>query len=448
MSWRFVVLVGLTACAPKTRATPETRAPRESVQEAAQAVPPVDSQAEPPVEAPYQLPEDYLRFSAACVEGDRATIAAGGDLLTHRELQKQAFGADDGFRNIWSAIGDLLKAPDLTYLNLEGPLGHGLDRDFAEVPDPGQVFDNVVYTGYPRFNYHPSVAKDLKKAGVDVVSTANNHALDRGPLGADRTIESLRKAGVKYVGTRKQGDESARWYTTTKAGELTLAWVACTRHTNRVPDDLHQVLRCDTDRREIGKLIRKLVKRKNLDAVIVTPHQGKEYSPEPREKEVERVHGWLEAGALAVLGSHPHVLQPWEKYLTQDGRETFVIYSLGNFASHQPELPRRSSLLLYLGFTRGEDGQTRVNGVRYVPLHVREDDKKYFTEAIDRVRSHADSRALTAAMFGLGNLQDPDKPVVTDPHCDPDWRPAPVPDWAHLAEPPAAAEPTAAEAGS
>lgn len=384
---------------------------------------------EPASPAPYQLPEDYLSFSGACTQGERATIAAGGDLLLHRELQKQAFAAKNGYRSIWANVAPLLKLADVTYLNLEGPLGYGLDREFNEVADPGKSFDNIVYTGYPRFNYHPSVARDLRREGVDIVSTANNHALDRGPVGVDRTIESLKKVGLKFAGTRAAGDEKAGWYTTTRAGELKLAWVACTRHTNQIEDPNHQVLRCDKDRRDIGKLVRRLAQRKGIDAVIVTPHQGKEYVHEPRDAEVERVRGWLEAGALAVFGSHPHVLQPWEKYVTEDGRETFIIHSLGNFASHQPELPRRSSIIVYLGLTRGEDGTTRINGVRYVPIHVRQDGKQFFTEAVDLVEGPVDSREHTTRMFGLPNLLPPTQALVTDPHCDEEWRPAPIPDW-------------------
>ena len=65
-------------------------------------------------------------------------------------------------------------------------MASGLDRNFNEVPDPGMVYDRVVYSGYPRFNYHPSLAVDLRRSGVDVVSTANNHALDRGPVGVEQ----------------------------------------------------------------------------------------------------------------------------------------------------------------------------------------------------------------------------------------------------------------------
>ena len=386
------------------------------------------------------LPDDYLRFAGACAEGPRATLAFAGDLLLHHELQKQAYADPRGAAVLWAGIADLLAAPDLTYLNLEGPMAAGLDRDFLEVSDPGKTYDKLVYTGYPRFNYHASVAKDLVAAGVDLVSTANNHALDRGPLGVDRTLAALDRAKLAHVGTRKPSDPE-RWYTITEVAGLKLAWIACTKHTNRIADDLGQVLRCGNGA-EVSKAIAQLratgryaEREAKVDAVIVTPHWGKEYSHEVGEKERELARAWIEAGAIAVVGSHPHVVQPWEKIVASDGREGLALYSLGNFASHQPELSRRSSLLLYLDLVRREDGQVAIAGVRHLPLHVRQAGDEFFVEAIDRVAGPADARALIVALLGAANLVGPDDDKRGDPHCDPDWRPAAIPSWAELPEP-------------
>lgn len=395
---------------------------------------------EPEPEPPWSLPDDYLQFDGACTLGKRVTIAFAGDLLLHQELQRQAYASKQGAGVLWSNIADLLAEPDLTYMNLEGPLAPGLDRNFVEVPDPGKVYDRVVYSAYPRFNYHPSIAKDLVAAGVDIVSTANNHALDRGPVGADRTIESLRKAKLAFFGTREQtGPE--RFYAITEVDGLKLGWIACTTTTNRIPDDFKQVLRCSRGA-EVEQLISQLLatgryakRQPKVDAVIVTPHWGKEYTHFVGEKERGLARKWIEAGAIAVIGSHPHVVQSWEKLVAEDGREGFVFYSLGNFASHQPELSRRSSLLLYMSLVAPPDGPPRIAGVRYLPLHVRQAGDEFFVEAIDRVHGPADARALIVALLGAPNLVMPDDPKRPDPHCDEDWRPHAIPEWAVLPEP-------------
>ena len=408
------------------------------------AAPEVAPEPAPEPEPPWSLPADYLKFDGACTPGKRITIGFGGDLLLHQELQKQAYAAKQGAAVLWTGIADLLAEPDLMYLNLEGVLAPGLDRDFLEVPDPGKTYDRVVYTAYPRFNYHPSIAQDLVAAGVDVVSTANNHSLDRGPVGVDRTIESLRKAKLAHFGTREQtGPE--RWYTITEVDGLKIAWIACTKNTNRIPDDFNQVLRCGngaTVEQTIAQLRatgRYQKREPKVDAVIVTPHWGKEYTHFADEKDRALARKWIEAGALAVVGSHPHVVQSWERVVADDGREGLVFYSLGNFASHQPELSRRSSLLLYLSLVVGDDGGVRIAGVRHLPLHVRQSGDEFFVEAIDRAIGRAtgpaDARALIVALLGSANLVTPDEPKLGDPHCDESWRPHPIPEWAVLPEP-------------
>jgi poly-gamma-glutamate synthesis protein (capsule biosynthesis protein) len=108
---------------------------------------------------------------------------------------------------------------------------------------------------------------------------------------------------------------------------------------------------------------------------------------------------------------------------------------LGNFASHQPELARRSSLLLYLDLVKPEAGEVAIAGVRWLPLHVRQTGQEFFVEAIDRALAPADARALLVALLGASNLVAPDEPKIGDPHCDEAWRPHAVPDWAVLPEP-------------
>ena len=378
---------------------------------------------DPTAPPPDPLPPTYLHFAGACDPSDApvVTVAAVGDVLLHHELQLQAFAHRDRHRVLWSGVEDLLRRPDLTYANLEGPTAPGLDRHGNEVPDPGLVFDRVVYTAYPRFNFHPSVAEDLVLSGFDVVSTANNHALDRHALGVDRTIAALRAARLAYTGTRAQGEPDAPWHTITVARGLRVAWLACTDLLNVRPDVHAQVLRCKD--RAVEATLRALRRDPTIHAIILTPHWGKEYEPEPRPAQRDLARRWADAGADAILGAHPHVLQPWEKLLAADGREVLVHYSLGNFASHQPELPRRTTVLLHLALRRAPDGRARLVGAAYIPLHVRRDGDQFFVEAIDRAHGPPDARAHVLDLYGPHNLLPPDAPLRLAPHCDPTWRP-------------------------
>jgi poly-gamma-glutamate synthesis protein (capsule biosynthesis protein) len=364
-----------------------------------------------------------LEFADACEGGDELTIAAVGDVLIHGRLQKQAFARADGFASLWSSASDLLRAADISYANLEGPTAPGVNASGADVPDPGKVFDKVVYSSYPAFNYHPSLLDDLMSSGVDVVSTANNHSLDRRSLGADRTVDELRARGLAYTGTRKRNEPDASWFTLTEARGFRIAWLACTYGTNGISDPHHQVAHCYDDRNELLAQTSELAQRPDIDALIVTPHWGLEYQATPRDKEMDLAHDFLDAGAIAVLGSHPHVLQPWERYRTADGRDTFVIYSLGNFVSGQKHIPRKSTLMLQLGLRRDADGEVQIRGARYVPLYMHEEPGYLTLRVLDKDGGLGESRELTVDMFGLHNLSLPLPALDSAPQCDPGWEP-------------------------
>ncbi len=153
-----------------------------------------------------------------------------------------------------------------------------------------------------------------------------------------------------------------------------------------------------------------LKNRNDIDAVIVTPHWGVEYQHTPQQAEKNLAHAMLEAGATAVLGNHPHVIQPWEKFKTQDGREGFVIYSLGNFVSGQSGNAKTTSIILNLGLTKGADGKTTINGVRYVPVQMQ-------TGPWTSKYAAGDSLALSTRIFGQWNRLAPNEELVTNPEC-------------------------------
>jgi hypothetical protein len=294
-----------------------------------------------------------LRFARACEPATQSvTLAAVGDLLLHTPLQRaaQANRERGGFATLWANVQGWLNLGHLRYANFEGPAA----RSFAP-------------SSYPAFNYAPSLVDDLVRSGFSVVSTANNHALDKGSRGADETLDALEAGGLPYTGTRRSGERNVPWHAVTRSGGFQLAWLACTYSTNGIVDRHQQVLHCYEDQEEVLAQIRTLSHTPGIDAVIVTPHWGVEYkhTPEARERALGRK--MLEAGALAVIGAHPHVLQSWEK-LTINGSERFILYSLGNFVSGQQGDARRASTLLYLGLSKDRAGTVWINGVRNLPL--------------------------------------------------------------------------------
>ncbi len=301
----------------------------------------------------------------------QVTIAAVGDVLLHAPLQRQASVRPEGFQALWSQVTPLLQQADIAYANLEGPVAAGLTRGGRSVADPGTRFDNVVYTSYPMFNYPSQLLSDLRVSGVDVVSTANNHALDRGAEGVRRTIAALKQSGLAFTGTRLGAEDPAQWFALTQSKGFHIAWLACSFSTNGIPDTQGQVLDCYKDKALMLATVTALAQQSEVSAVIVTPHWGIEYMEKPQPQERALGKALLDAGATAVVGAHPHVPQPWEKHTTPDGREGLIIYSLGNFVSGQfHRLYTRASLLAWLTLEGVPGEKLHLASARYIPLEM------------------------------------------------------------------------------
>ncbi len=165
----------------------------------------------------------------------------------------------------------------------------------------------------------PPAARCLHDAGISVVSVANNHTFDAGENGAETTLEALRSVGIAGIGTTKSKAGWPIWEKT--CGSRRVAWLAAsvygpwqegqTRMRSPVGSGLTDQVRFLTHRGIV---------------VFVSLHWGNEYSWVPTAGQKQLAHRLLDAGAAAVVGHHPHVVQPVEVYR---GRPIF--YSLGNF---------------------------------------------------------------------------------------------------------------------
>jgi len=343
---------------------------------------------------------------------NQLSIIAVGDILLHQPLHTQALQSSIGHKSLWKYLLPVLEKADIAYGNLEGPVAPGVNKKGEFVPDPGNVFDQDVYSSYPRFNYHESLIQDLIDSGVDVVSTANNHALDHGSHGVDRTTEMLNKHGLSYTGTKHADDPRSDleiWPTIVERNNFRTAWIACTFSTNGLSDKHHQVLHCFENKNLILSLIKQLSSDHQIDAVFVTPHVGNEYEDLPHASQVALYHAFADAGALAIFGAHPHVLQPWEKYLNKKSEETFIIYSLGNFVSGQfQKVKTRASIMLNLTLIKNENGKTQIAQVQYLPLEMQRTRKDGYTVVpISDRTGNPEMYNHIKNMFGTPNMAQP-----------------------------------------
>lgn len=355
-----------------------------------------------------------LVFPKACSQGNSIIIAAVGDILLHRPLLVK--GTKSGFESLWQDAIPYIKSADIAYANLEGPMAFGINEN-GHFSQSTQPLNDQVYTGYPDFNYPPTLSTALINSGFHVISTANNHALDRFSIGVDKTAELLKKVGLSPIGTRSKNANSS-WALIMTKKNMKIAWIACTEHTNDKPDTYHQILHCyrKSDRAQIMNLVQQL--RKQVDAIIITPHWGEEYQNQPNAEQINFAHQVLNAGATAVIGSHPHVLQPLQQYMTSDGRTTIIMYSLGNFISYQGALNKRSTIILLLGLTKTSLG-TFINGVRFVPMRMQNRDglKSLHLEKLNKETILQSSfYSIFSKVLPMGNALYSDS-IVTNPEC-------------------------------
>jgi hypothetical protein len=204
------------------------------------------------------------------------------------------------------------------------------------------------YKGYPQFSAPDELAIELKDMGMDVLVTANNHSLDRGRKGVDRTIEMLDSLKILHTGTfRDTVDRMNDYPLIIEKNGFKLALLNYTYGTNGIAVTKPNVVNMlDT------ALIRKdIVKAKeaNPDFIIVFTHWGQEYQSQPSTQQKRITEFCFANGAQLVIGSHPHVLQPmeWRKEKNQ-----LVTYSLGNFVSGQRDRYKNGGAMVQVNLTK------------------------------------------------------------------------------------------------
>ncbi|MGZ3770024.1 MAG: CapA family protein [Bdellovibrio sp.] len=310
-----------------------------------------------------------MLYATSCDTRDNlATVSFVGDILVHKALYVTVLKESQHFNQLWKRTEVLINKADFSVGNLEGPAALGINSRGQDVGDIGFVYDGDVYSGTNfLFNYHPRILQDLKNSGWDLLTVANNHAYDRHSIGIDKTIAAARQVGIPTVGTRVSQERNGAFYKIANIKNIRIAFLGCTEMSNKKPDNKDQLLFCYTP--ETVSMVKEIASRSDVDATVVLTHWGTEYVDQPDSQQQSYARKYLEAGATAVVGSHPHVMQPWQKYITKDGRETFIAYSLGNFIAGQRGLARQTGAVIYVGLSKEGNNKAKIFGVGYTPTY-------------------------------------------------------------------------------
>lgn len=222
------------------------------------------------------------------------------------------------------------------------------------------------YSGYPMFGAPDSLADALSEAGFDVLLLANNHIYDKGISGLVRTIDTLEEKGFITTGAWKIPESSPLKIEVNgiKLGIINYSYGSNVPITEKISSLSHlNIINEDSIRKDI-----EFLKNSGAQFIIATFHWGNEYQPKPSPHQRKIAEVCFDAGADAVIGTHPHILQPI-KFFERDGRNLVAAYSLGNFVSFQRTLPRERSVILALEISVN-DGKPILEKVEVTPTWV------------------------------------------------------------------------------
>jgi hypothetical protein len=282
--------------------------------------------------------EEFLR----CLGEPPLSLVAVGDIMLGGRAKKTL--SQSGSDSPFEAVMPILRRASIVLGNLEGPLAQcslRTDRRFS-------------------YKVGPDNAASLTRAGINVLTFANNHALDCGPAGVIETMEALARARAACIGAGVN-ERAAHSPAILMAGEwrvglLGYYWnrrYAATADLPGVANGTRTALEAD---------IRSL--RERVDRVVVTFHWGVPYDRVPSESARRKARLAVDLGADVVVGHHPHIIQPFEIHR---GRPIF--YSVGNFTFGSRN-SRAEGLLVGIRF---EETQTVVNTY---PLYVKNRDPR------------------------------------------------------------------------
>ena len=276
----------------------------------------------------------------------RLTLLFAGDLMQH-QAQINAARTSTGYdySDCFKFVKEEINRADIAIANLEVTLG------------------GKPYRGYPAFSAQDEYLFAICDACFDVLVTANNHCLDKGKKGLERTLLMLDSLQIPHAGTYANTESRKQQYPLLlEKNGFRIALLNYTYGTNGIkvisPNVVNYI-----DKAVMAQDI-EAAKAQHPDALIACMHWGDEYQSLPNKEQKNLTDWLLQQGVTHIIGSHPHVVQPME--LRTDsitGNQHAVVYSLGNFISNMSARRTDGGLLFKLELEK--DSVTRVANCGY-----------------------------------------------------------------------------------
>ncbi|MDR0325009.1 MAG: CapA family protein [Oscillospiraceae bacterium] len=295
------------------------------------------------------------------------TLQFAGDILLHSGLIQHAKTGDYAydFKPFFEAVKPFIDG-DLILCNMETPVDvYGGNKNLST---------------YPLFNAPYEILEGLRYAGFNHLIHANNHVFDKKIAGLEATLENFRRAGFSHTGTYAD-EEALRIPTVLNVKGIKVGVLAYTDSVNGlepwVPaDKLSFAVRrfISSDLSSLPRMTEDIaaLREAGAEVVIVSLHWGAEYVDAPTETQRTIARGLCDAGADVIMGHHSHCVQPIERYIREDGAESLILYSLGNFFADQsgkdpPTLKTQYGMLVSLTVTKTPEGAIILGDCTVIP---------------------------------------------------------------------------------
>lgn len=300
----FVAVVAVTIISVGLVFLTQLRSERQtgSVQDLDQVAEPLIAQTAPP--------EQQLLSDSQPIR-----LLFGGDLMFDRNIRVRM--QEHGVAHPLAQLTALFNTYDAVIANLEGPVTTFPSRSVGSEPGSANNFF---------FTFQPEIVPMLRDNNVTIVNLGNNHITNFGTAGVAQTKQFLQAGGIDFFGNTGLEVQAAERILYRTFDKTTIAFVNLNQFT---PGGFETAL-VDTK-----------TATASADLVIVMPHWGEEYVPKPNQTIRDQAQQLLAAGADAIIGSHPHVIQSIHNY---EGKQ--VYYSLGNFVFDQYFMPQVQKGLL------------------------------------------------------------------------------------------------------
>ncbi len=250
---------------------------------------------------------------------ENVKLTFAGDLMAHDVNYRT-----EPLSDIYEGVAEQLFNDDLSFVNLEFPIDETRKQ-----------------SSYPSFNVHPKYIEAAINSGFDVFALGNNHTNDFGINSVNKTIKNMDKFrnehSITYSGVYKE-DESDFKVETIQVKDLTIGFISITQFSNNYWNEEGAAKIYTVDYEEPG-MARKLMKfvlevTDNYDCLILSYHGGTEYKDNPSNARKKFFMDLTLVGVDILWAHHPHVLQPWDLFTTDNG-DKLIMYSMGNFISGQ-----------------------------------------------------------------------------------------------------------------